>query len=302
MKSAVSFIIPAYNAEDTLKESVDSILNGNIEDGDEIIIVNDCSTDKTQSIAEQLSRKYGMLKVVNNPKNIGCPASRNVGIREAKNDLIFNLDSDNILPPNSISDLKGSLIKNNADIVAFEETHYFKDAPDRVTHKWVSKNGFFTLSDLFSGTINPASGGNFLYKRSAWQNVHGYWEYGKGLHEAWGFSFKLLANSAVFFVVPKTYYWHRYSHESLFVRESKVDNQSVKMSNLFIQDFLEMFDDSSLNIIKNNPDWFNNLNRKPLVLRDGGVGTNGRVIFTSKIEQALHIFNQNVLSFIDSVF
>ena len=44
MKSAVGFVIPAYNAEDTLKESVASILNGNIEDGDEIIIANDCST------------------------------------------------------------------------------------------------------------------------------------------------------------------------------------------------------------------------------------------------------------------
>ena len=45
--SKISFIIPAYNCADTLVESIESIFDGNFEDGDEVIIVNDASTDKT---------------------------------------------------------------------------------------------------------------------------------------------------------------------------------------------------------------------------------------------------------------
>lgn len=292
--NSISFIIPAYNAEKTLEEAVDSILNGNIEDGDEIIIINDYSTDNTLTVAEGLAKKHRMIKIISNKENIGCPATRNAGIREAKNDLIFNLDSDNILSPNSVLLLKNLLLTNNADIVSFAEYHFFKENTDEVTHKWICKEGLFILSDLFSGIINPASGGNFLYRKSIWQKVAGYWEYGKGLHEAWGFSFKLLINNAIFLVAPRTYYFHRYSHDSLFVRENRINNESIRITNKFIENSLNIFDDYSIDRIKNNPDWFNDLERYPLMLKNKNIGRNGKIVFTSRIKQILYLF-KNVL-------
>src|SRR3989344_3379878 len=139
----ISFIVPAYNAERTIKEAVDSILNGNIEEGDEIIIINDYSTDDTPAIAEDLVKKYHIIKIINNKENLGCPATRNIGIQEAKNDLIFNLDSDNILFPSSIVILKNLLLAGNADIVSFGEYHFFKESIRKVTHKWICKEGVF---------------------------------------------------------------------------------------------------------------------------------------------------------------
>ena len=52
-KNNISFIMPAYNCADTIEESVDSIFNGNFTDGDELIIVNDGSTDNTEKVLDK---------------------------------------------------------------------------------------------------------------------------------------------------------------------------------------------------------------------------------------------------------
>ncbi len=54
----ISYIIPAYNCETTLEEAVESIFDGNFVNGDEVVIVDDCSSDKTVEIAEKLSEKH----------------------------------------------------------------------------------------------------------------------------------------------------------------------------------------------------------------------------------------------------
>jgi glycosyltransferase involved in cell wall biosynthesis len=162
----ISFVIPCYNSAKTLRESVESIFNGNFENGDEIIIINDGSTDNTLEIIKKIIKKYeDKIVVINNSDNVGCPASRNIGIKNAKNELIFNLDSDNVLANNSISKLKKELILKNADIVSFGEYFYFKENKNKITHKWICLPGELTLENFLSGHINPGPGGNFLYKK-----------------------------------------------------------------------------------------------------------------------------------------
>lgn len=281
--------MPAFNSENTISESIMSIVDGNFQSGDEIIIVNDRSSDRTESIVQELIKKLKLdIKIINNKENIGCPASRNVGIGLSKNDYIFNLDSDNILAPESIMILKKYLIENCADIVAFEQYLYFKNDKNEITHKWLCNPGQFKLNDLFSGNFNPAPGGNFLFTKKIWSSVGGYWEYGKGLHEAWGFSFKLLVNGATFFVVPNTFYYHRYSHDSLFVRESKNNNESIIVTNKFIANYKEIFTETSLNYILNDSNWFNKLDNRPIGLKVGGIGKNGSMVYCNKIKNLLH--------------
>ena len=122
-----------------------------------------------------------------------------------------------------------------------------------------------------------------------WSKVGGYWEYGKGLHEAWGYSFKLLINNAIFIVVPDTFYYHRFSHKSLFVRENKKHNESINVTNRFIKDSLNIFSDQSILDMQRDPDWFNHLEKHSLTLRTGDIGTNGKNIYTSKVRQILYL-------------
>lgn len=276
--SKISFVIPAYNCADTLDKSVESIINGNLEDGDEIIIVNDGSTDDTLSVIEKIQGKFPFIKIMVNKENIGCPATRNVGINAAKNELIFNLDSDNILAKNSVRELKKHLVSEGADVAAFSDYYYFKGNVKKITHKWLCNPGILTLADLLAGHINPGPGGNFLYTKSSWQKIGGYWEYGKGLHEAWGFTLKQIASGSKFVVLPNSFYYHRHGTDSLFVRESKKSNEMNLIATRMIMNFKDMLYPGETDYI-NNPDnkWFSMLNERPIMTIGGTIGKNGRV-------------------------
>lgn len=272
----ISFVIPAYNSQETIRETVDSIFDGNFTIGDEIIIVNDCSSDDTLTVLKDLSKKYD-LKILNNIKNIGCPATRNVGIKEAKNKLIFSLDSDNILSKNSVLDIKKCLLEQKADITSFGSVNFFNKDKSKVTHKWVFKNGWFNLSDIFAGNINPAPLGNYLFTKDSWQKVGGFSELGKGLHEAWIFTFKQLLSGSKFFVSNKNYYYHRYGHESLTIREYK-NNTEKEILRSVIFDKLNMFEPNDAQYIeKNNPFWIHDMNKRPIKLNGKEIGKNGKI-------------------------
>ncbi len=288
-QTSISYVMPAYNAASTILESIQSIFSNNFEDGDEVIIINDASTDTTKILIEQAAAQFHPhITIINNTENKGCPASRNIGIAQSKNELIFNLDADNIIAPHSIKQLRDALFKNNADVTSFQEYHFFKIDPLCITHKWVCMPGQLSLADFLSGIFNPGPGGNFLYKKQMWQKIGQYWEYGKGLHEAWGFTLKLLVNDAKFWVVPNTFYYHRYSHQSLFVREDKKQNESITVTNKFIGVVFDMLDETSQSHIRSNTNWFESLINSPLRLNNQPVGKNGKLVYTSSIKNILY--------------
>ena len=97
----ISFFMPAYNCDVTVEESVESMMDGNFSEGDELVITNDSSTDGTGEVLDELKAKYPELKVVNHLRNKGGAAARNTAIEKTGNPLLFCLDSDNILVPAS---------------------------------------------------------------------------------------------------------------------------------------------------------------------------------------------------------
>lgn len=280
-KTSVSFVMPAYNCAKTVAESVESIMDDNFKEGDELIIVDDCSTDATVVVLEKLKKKYNQIILVHNAQNMGCPASRNVGIKLAKGPLIFNLDSDDVLSPGSVEKLQDYMDLHGADVVAFGEIHYFKKNIKNLTHVAVFKGGVLTLADYLAGPIVP--GGNYLYKKESWEKVGGYWEYGKGLHEFWGFSLKLLASGLKFVILPGVFYFHRHGDKtSLFIRESKNKDEFSLMATKMIVPYLHLLEESDAEYIKSeegSKNWFANLNTHPIKLKDTSLGQTGRATY-----------------------
>lgn len=273
----ISFVIPAYNCENTLVESVESIMDKNFENGDELIIVNDGSTDSTPIVISNLQKKYQFIKVVTQ-ENKGCPAARNVGYAIASNPIIFNLYSDDILETESIQKLKKYMISENADMAAFAEDRFFQNNKHEVTHTWVSNPGLFTLADLLAGDINPGPGGNYMFSKKIWEKVGGVWEYGKGLHEAWGFTLKVLASGAKMVIMPNSYYYHRYGYNSLFIRESKKSNENSLMATKMISHYIDLLIEEDANYItseEGSKKWYDGPNRKPVHLKSGETGKTG---------------------------
>ena len=97
----ISIIIPAYNAEKTIESCLNNIINDTKNISSEIIVIDDCSNDKT---LEKL-KKFQSIKVINLKKNKGVGYARNLGARIAKNEILCYIDSDLIISRNSILNL-----------------------------------------------------------------------------------------------------------------------------------------------------------------------------------------------------
>ncbi|MGH2666370.1 glycosyltransferase family 2 protein [Flavobacterium sp.] len=92
----ISVIIPLYNKENYIGHTIQSILDQELEDY-EIIIVDDCSTDSSFSIAS--TYKSDTIRLVQHPQNKGLSAARNTGIRASQSNYVTFLDADDVWKP-----------------------------------------------------------------------------------------------------------------------------------------------------------------------------------------------------------
>lgn len=123
MKSSI--IIPVYNVERFISECLDSVIRQTGPENLECILVDDCGTDGSMAIAEKLILEYkGPISflILRHRCNRGLSAARNTGMRAAKGDYIYFLDSDDILAPDAMKAMAAPLKKRDYDMVAGEYT------------------------------------------------------------------------------------------------------------------------------------------------------------------------------------
>lgn len=90
----ISIIMPAYNAEKTISRAVASCVNQTLQDI-ELIIVDDCSTDRTPDLLREFHNSYpDKVKTVFQKENMRQGAARNAGFRQAEGEYILFVDSD----------------------------------------------------------------------------------------------------------------------------------------------------------------------------------------------------------------
>jgi glycosyltransferase involved in cell wall biosynthesis len=118
----ISVIIPAYNAEDTLQESIDSVLNQTYEHI-EIIIVDDGSSDSTANIAREYTMKDNRCRYIYQ-NNTGQPAALNHGIEHANGEYISFLDADDIYETNKI-DLQFKAVEKKPESIVLTQIKRF---------------------------------------------------------------------------------------------------------------------------------------------------------------------------------
>jgi len=97
----VSVIIPVYNCEKFLPQTLDSVL-GQTYPNWEAVVINDASTDNSLSKALEYARKDPRIKVYSMTENAGVSACRNAGITHASGRFLAFLDSDDLWQPNKL--------------------------------------------------------------------------------------------------------------------------------------------------------------------------------------------------------
>jgi cellulose synthase/poly-beta-1,6-N-acetylglucosamine synthase-like glycosyltransferase len=107
-KPSVSFIIPAYNEEKTIGETIEHILAIDYKNISQVIIVNDCSTDNTKEVVEKMQKNHPQIVLVNNQKNLGnAGKSKNAGLKYATGDIIAFVDADSYPAKDSLKKMLG---------------------------------------------------------------------------------------------------------------------------------------------------------------------------------------------------
>jgi len=138
-----SVVIPLYNKEKEIKQTIESILNQTYK-ADEIIVVNDGSTDKSVEVVE----KYFKDKVkLINQNNLGVSVARNRGIKEARNEYICFLDGDDLWEENFLEEIK-NLIIDFPDAIVYSSSHKVIDENGKIFYPKVS------LDKNFRGYLN----------------------------------------------------------------------------------------------------------------------------------------------------
>ena len=95
----LSIIMPVYNAEKYLEDSITSILDQTMQDF-ELILINDCSTDNSRRLCEKYVQQDSRVVMIHLEKNGGAGNARNIGIQKAKGKYITFMDSDDVIERN----------------------------------------------------------------------------------------------------------------------------------------------------------------------------------------------------------
>lgn len=169
----ISFIIPVYNEEDSLKELHDNIFKVMKEVGKpcEILFINDGSTDQSPEVIREIIATDDRVKTVNLRKNFGKSAALNIGFKRANGDLIFTMDSDLQDDPIEIPNFLKA-IEEGADLVTGWKVN--RQDPKEKT---IPSKVFNTIVSIMSGLkLKDYNCGFKCYKKRVTQEVRLYGE------------------------------------------------------------------------------------------------------------------------------
>lgn len=161
----VSIYIPAYNAEETIEKSLNSIFAQTMA-FDEVIVINDFSKDNTLKIVEQ----YKDIKIINNIKNEGLSFCRNKGIELSRNNLVAAIDADVILDQSWLE----NIIKNFRDNIVMCGGSMIEKYSKNKFNEWRAL--YYSQNWGDNNLKNPPFlfGCNTIQKKDIWIKVNGY--------------------------------------------------------------------------------------------------------------------------------
>jgi glycosyltransferase involved in cell wall biosynthesis len=201
----LAIIVPCFNSEDTLEETLQSILHQEFNDW-EAIIVNDGSTDTTEELALKwfdLDKRFRYFR----KENEGLGKARNFGIGKTEAEFILPLDSDNLIKPDFAEAAIAILAEKSNIGVVHGDAEYF----DKKDGLW--KVPKFDLQKILGGNYIDACA---IYRRKLWEEVGGYetnMPY-QG-NEDWDFWIELGKRKVQFYHLEKVTFLYRVRNSSM---------------------------------------------------------------------------------------
>ena len=214
----LSFVIPVHNMERYLDRCLESVLRQKCSEY-EILLIDDGSTDSSGKICDRYSEKYPQIRVIHQ-KQSGLSAARNAGIREARGEYFFLLDSDDMIVEGTVPFLMEKC-KDGADVIAFEHQLFYTE--DEIGHRRAEFSlSQYTKEDydgkrylqavlsgaVLSGQFYQWSAWTYCYKTSFFKE-HGF-QYPVGRnYEDLSLTWKVIIKAQSVSVLPMVIYAYR---------------------------------------------------------------------------------------------
>ena len=173
----VSVITPMYNSESFISETINSVLNQTHLNW-ELLLIDDCSNDKTIEIASQFMATTPNIKLLKNETNLGAAISRNKGIMEAKGEYIAFLDADDLWKPEKLQVQIEFMQTEDCDVCfssyeQIDETGkplntLIKALPELTYKKFLKSNYIGNLTGMYNAKVLGKIMAPDLRKRQDW--------------------------------------------------------------------------------------------------------------------------------------
>ncbi len=164
----LSVVIPAFNEEEFIQDTLESVLNQDFPYGYEVIVIDNGSTDATIQIVKQ----FPEIKLIEQPIK-GVAIARNTGFKAAKAEIIVSTDADCRPPKDWLIKLFNEM-QNDPNLLAIGGYAIFDDGTiPYVSTKIAHKIGLLKLSRIAFGA-QALSTQNLAIRKSAWEKVGGF--------------------------------------------------------------------------------------------------------------------------------
>lgn len=172
MGNLISVIVPAYNVEKTIAETLDSILSQTYKEI-EVIVVDDGSSDQTGKIIDQYEALYVQVRAIHT-MNSGVTSARLAGVEVSTGEWIGFVDGDDVIEPDMYERLLNNAQKYHADISHCGYQMVFADGRVNYfynTGRLMQQDKLTGLLDLLDGSFIEPGLGNKLFHKKLFQSL-----------------------------------------------------------------------------------------------------------------------------------
>lgn len=207
----VSVVLPVYNGQQYVSNAIESVLRQTYSNF-ELIVVNDCSTDKTDEILSNYVEQDSRIRIINNPVNLSLPNTLNVGFEHAEGDYYTWTSDDNMYKENALETMV-SVLNSHADIdmVYTDYTNIDAEGKEISVENLMEPEKFFLK--------NPV-GACFLYTKNVADKV-GKYDANLFLAEDYDYWIRVFRKGNIMHLPENLYYYRRHA-ESLSETKTKM--------------------------------------------------------------------------------
>ncbi|WP_250434150.1 glycosyltransferase family 2 protein [Hanstruepera flava] len=242
MNPKLSIVIPCYNSESTLEDTLRSVFDQDFQQW-EAIIVNDGSPDNLESIALSWVKKDSRFKYFKKD-NGGLGSARNYGIEKARGQFILPLDSDNKVRPDFVGASINVMYHNEKVAVVYGDAMFFGDKNEL----W--DVGFFDKYRMLQHNYIDACA---VIRKSVYESIGGYDENlpHQG-HEDWDFWLRVIKSDFTFYYLKQITFDYRVSSNSMIktfdndMMQENINYIKKKHYDLYVKEFSKLLNENKV--------------------------------------------------------